>query len=57
MQELDKKRKKDEGETVPDVSGGFVAPLSHPIDAWVPEYPQNPTCPPFDPTPGNRVVD
>ena len=57
MQELDKKRKKDEGETVPDVSGGFVAPLSHPIDAWVPEYPQNPTCPPFDPTPGNPVVD
>ena len=57
MQEVDEKRKKDEEETVPDVSGGFVAPMSHPIDAWVPGHPDGPTCPPFDPIAGNPVAD
>ena len=58
MEEVDKKRKKDgEEESVPDVSGGFIPPTSHPIDAWIPGYPEGPTCPPFDPTRGNPVVD
>jgi hypothetical protein len=58
MEEVDKKRNKDgEENPVPDVSGGFVAPVSHPIEAWIPDYPNNPTCSPFDPITGNPVVD
>ena len=58
MEEVDKKRKKDgEEESVPNVSGGFVPPASHPIDAWDTGYPVGPTCPPFDPNPAKPVAD
>jgi hypothetical protein len=57
MREVDKKRNNDGEKPVPDVSGGFVAPGSNPIEAWVPDYPVAPTCPPFDPTVGNPVAD
>ena len=57
MEEVDKKRKKDEEETVPDVSGGYLPPTIHPIEVWVPGYPEGPTCPPFEPIPRHPVVE
>jgi hypothetical protein len=57
MEEVDKKRKKDEEETLPDVSGGVVTPGSDPIDVWDPDFPIGPTCPPFEPIVRNSIVD